>query len=257
MRCVSVRYRASLRSSTPTLLILLLVLSLIIFPACSKAGEPDTSTNVIRMQGNGQVPGFSLIDQDGNPVTSEALKGRAVVYNFIYTSCPTACPFMTASLAEVRDLLARKGLLKEVLLVSISFDPERDTPEVLKQHARRFNADTEHWRWLTGSGLMEDIERVVHEGFGVKFEKITANIENVHSGGGSGGSGGSEENNHLHGGGSPEAGHQDSQKEHEGYRMGHTNKFVIADGTGRIRWEYFGMLLEPETVLKDLRRVLK
>ena len=92
------------------------------------------------------APRFALTDQDGKAFDSEQLKGRVWVAAFIFTNCPQACPMMTQKMAALQKAVPSKN----VKLVSFSVDPERDTPEVLKQYARRFNADESRWHFLTG-----------------------------------------------------------------------------------------------------------
>ena len=93
-----------------------------------------------------KTPHFSLTDQDGKPFDSDQLKGRVWVAAYIFTNCPGACPMMTQRMAKLQDAVPSK----DVLLVSFTVDPERDTPEVLKQYAKRFNADESRWHFLTG-----------------------------------------------------------------------------------------------------------
>jgi cytochrome oxidase Cu insertion factor (SCO1/SenC/PrrC family) len=92
------------------------------------------------------VPPFALVDQNGNPVTRESLRGRPWVAAFIFTRCPTGvCPMMAARLGKLQDAIDPR-----VRLVSFSVDPERDTPEVLRRYAASFGADGERWSLLTG-----------------------------------------------------------------------------------------------------------
>lgn len=71
---------------------------------------------------------------------------------FFYTRCPDICPLTLFDFEELQDELKKAGLFgSQVELVSISFDPEHDTPEVLRQYAARFRADPNGWRWLSGS----------------------------------------------------------------------------------------------------------
>ncbi len=92
------------------------------------------------------APQFALTDQDGKPFSSEQLKGQVWVAAFIFTNCPGACPMMTQKMAALQQAVPAKN----VKLVSFSVDPERDTPEVLKQYAKRAAADESRWHFLTG-----------------------------------------------------------------------------------------------------------
>lgn len=98
------------------------------------------------------APGYLLTDQDGARLTSEGVRGKVVVYTIGYTGCGARCEETTALLREVQ---ARLGEVVEpgdvaVRLVTISIDPERDTPEVLSAAAAAAGADPEVWRLATG-----------------------------------------------------------------------------------------------------------
>ena len=108
----------------------------------------------------GTVPSFSLIERSGQRVTREGLMGKIWIANFIYTNCPDTCPLQTANMAQLqRDLED----VKDLRLVSITVDPEHDTPLVLREYANRYGADPNRWRFLTGE--KEAIYRLAHEGF--------------------------------------------------------------------------------------------
>lgn len=104
------------------------------------------------------VPDVKLFDSAGNHVAlQELLDGdRPVAVNFIFTTCTTICPIMTATFAQMRKALGAEA--DRIQLVSITIDPEHDTPAVLSAYARRFNA-TSQWRFLTGKP--KDIEHVL------------------------------------------------------------------------------------------------
>jgi protein SCO1/2 len=94
------------------------------------------------------LPDFRLTDQDGRTVTADDLHGQVVAINFIYTRCPLPdiCPRLSANFAA----LSRK-FAKRVLFLSVTVDPDYDTPAVLAGYARRWNADLATWRFLTGN----------------------------------------------------------------------------------------------------------
>ncbi|GIV68896.1 SCO family protein [Caldilinea sp.] len=112
----------------------------------------------------GLAPGFILTDMHGRQLTNEDLRGQIVIYNFTTTSCEAPCidtaPIMQA-LQEFVKQLDTGGI--PVTLVTISLDPERDTPERLQAYARRLNADPARWHFVTGSP--ERLKQVVGGGF--------------------------------------------------------------------------------------------
>ena len=109
----------------------------------SGAGE----TALERLGQYGQVPDFALVERSGTGVTLADLRGKAWVANFIYTQCTETCP--TQSL-QVSRLQAEFATEPDLRLVSITVDPERDTPEVLARYAERYRADRGRWLFLTG-----------------------------------------------------------------------------------------------------------
>ena len=97
----------------------------------------------------GAAPDFALTSQDGTEVTLESLRGKVVAVTFIYTWCPDICPMLTDKMARVQDQLG-EHFGTDVAFVSITFDPKRDTPGVLKEYAKAFDADLSGWSFLTG-----------------------------------------------------------------------------------------------------------
>ena len=95
------------------------------------------------------APGFSLIDQAGHPVSLADLRGQILVVDFIFTRCTGPCPIMTARNVELQRSLAAE-LRARVRFVSISLDPENDTPEALGAYAAAHGADLSSWSFLTG-----------------------------------------------------------------------------------------------------------
>jgi protein SCO1/2 len=104
------------------------------------------------------VPDVELIDESGTTVTLRTLldADQPLALNFIFTTCTTICPVMTATFAQMRRQLGEAGA--GVRLVSISIDPEYDRPEVLNAYARLFRAGP-GWAFLTGDGA--DISQVL------------------------------------------------------------------------------------------------
>jgi len=94
----------------------------------------------------GQVPPFSLTNQNGNQFGLADLRGKIWIADFIFTSCPGPCPIISTRMSELQKPLAQS----DVHLVSFTVDPEKDTPEVLRNYAEKLHAQTARWDFLTG-----------------------------------------------------------------------------------------------------------
>jgi protein SCO1/2 len=120
------------------------------------AGPAQASTE----WGANYFPNVPLTTQDGKVVHfyDDLLKGKAVAINLMYTHCNGSCPLETARMVQVQKLLGdRVG--KDLFFYSISIEPERDTPEVMKKYAARYHIDpSTNWLFLTGK--MEDIKLI-------------------------------------------------------------------------------------------------
>jgi protein SCO1/2 len=108
-----------------------------------------------------QAPSFSLTSQDGKTVTEAVLKGKVTVLNFIFTRCMGPCPRMSAQMGHLNQALGPK--LEDVQLISVSVDPEHDTPAVLAEYGQRFGAEPGRWKLLTGP--TDQIHNVMVKGF--------------------------------------------------------------------------------------------
>jgi protein SCO1 len=99
-----------------------------------------------------RVPNFTLTDQHGAAVSLTSLRGSVVAITFIYSRCPLPdyCPRMVANLAEVRDRY-RDRLARDLTLLTVTFDPKYDTPDVLNNFAERYRANVPGWHFLSGS----------------------------------------------------------------------------------------------------------
>ena len=95
-----------------------------------------------------ELPNFALIDQNGQQVTKKDLMGKTVAMTFTYVNCtdPNACPVLLGNFSKLQqDIKANNVPSDQILLVSVSIDPENDTPEVLKKHAQEMNFDTSYY----------------------------------------------------------------------------------------------------------------
>ncbi|MGH7453247.1 MAG: SCO family protein, partial [bacterium] len=108
------------------------------------------------------VPDFTLTERSGQPFGLNELRGYIWVADFIFTNCAGTCPIMTTAMTEIqKTALAEK--LDDVKLVSITVDPERDTPEVLQRFANGYGALQGRWYFLTGEGAA--IQQLANKGF--------------------------------------------------------------------------------------------
>lgn len=97
------------------------------------------------------MPVFALEDQYGLPLNDSDLRGRTVFINFTYTGCGEACAAQREGMALLRESLRAEGRLgSEVIFLTVSFDPARDSREALQTYAARLGADRESWRFVTG-----------------------------------------------------------------------------------------------------------
>jgi protein SCO1/2 len=111
----------------------------------------------------GTLPAFVLTDQAGRPFGTRELAGKVWVADFIFTSCQEACPLLSQRMAEVARRARHLG--PDFHLVSITVDPERDTPARLAAYGARYGANPVGWSFLTGPA--ETIQQAVTGGFKV------------------------------------------------------------------------------------------
>jgi len=96
------------------------------------------------------APEFTLTKQDGVRLALKELRGKVLAITFIFASCADTCPLLTAKMAGIQDRLGA-DFGKKIYFVSITVDPERDSPEVLKRYAEAHNANSAGWAFLTGT----------------------------------------------------------------------------------------------------------
>lgn len=159
---------------------------------------------------------YNLINQDGEEVKfPEIIDGHLTVMGFIYTHCPDICPMTTHNMYLTEKQLKKDGI-SDVKFVAISFDPERDSPEVLKKFAEVRELDFKSWTLLTGekNTITELLKR-----FDVKAIKT------------------------------------DETTDAEGnaeYSMMHTDRISLIDQNGRLKKNYKGSTLNIEELVKDI-----
>lgn len=139
---------------------------------------------------------FTLMDQSGQAVSLQDFLGKVVVVSFIYTNCKTICPLLTEELKQLQKALGPL-MGREIVFLSLTIDPQRDTPEVLKRYGEEHGVDFQSWRFLTGS--KEQIDEIL------RVYRVSVKIEHV------------------------------SEAHKSDYELGHGNPVYLIDQWGRVR----------------------
>jgi protein SCO1/2 len=139
-------------------------------PVETAAPAPSASSGFELIREGEPAHDARFLDQNGKARTFGSFKGHPVVMTFIYTRCPmpTFCPLMDRHFATIQKTLESEPALKDVRLVSVSFDPLTDTPPVLLKHSKELGADPRRWTFLTGE--RDDIDKFAAQ-FGVSVER--------------------------------------------------------------------------------------
>ncbi len=137
--------------------------------AVLQEGVSENSPNGLRRYW--QVPAFELINQDGNAFYSGQMLGKVWVVDFFYTTCPGPCPALTSRLSEIHSLWASDA---RVGFLSVSSDPEKDQPEVLRKYALKFKADH---RWVFLTGKTSAVFALANQGFKLSLTRSEGSAE--------------------------------------------------------------------------------
>lgn len=163
---------------------------------------------------------YQLVNQKGEPIVfPDFVKGKIVVMNFIFTNCPDICPLSTNNMRLIQERL-NKERIKNVQFVSMSFDPNNDTPEVLTKFADIRGLDLSNWTFLTGRKSVTD--SVIHQ----------ANVIAVPN---------------------------DSTVFKDGrkiYYYIHTDRISLIDNEGRIRKNYIGSKINIDEIVNDIKKLM-
>lgn len=163
---------------------------------------------------------YQLVNQKGEPIVfPDFVKGKIVVMNFIFTNCPDICPLSTNNMRLIQERL-NKEKIKNVEFVSLSFDPNNDTPEVLTKFADIRGLDLSNWTFLTGRKSVTD--SVIHQ----------ANVIAVPN---------------------------DSTVFKDGrkiYYYIHTDRISLIDNEGRIRKNYIGSKINVDEIVNDIKKLM-
>jgi protein SCO1/2 len=164
------------------------------------------------------LPQFKLVDQDSRPFSRDDMLGKVWVADFVFTSCADACPRLQNKMRHIQDRLLPPEQGGSIALLSISVDPERDTPEKLRVYAEAYGAQPRLWRYLTGP--QKDVERTVVQGFHTAMAKLPVPGTDPHV---------------------------------EAFDIMHGERFVLVDAQGRIRGFYDAD--DPDAIIRDARRL--
>ncbi len=163
---------------------------------------------------------YQLVNQKSEPIVfPDFVKGKIVVMNFIFTNCPDICPLSTNNMRLIQERL-NKERIKNVQFISLSFDPNNDTPEVLTKFADIRGLDLSNWTFLTGRKSVTD--SVIHQ----------ANVIAVPN---------------------------DSTVFKDGrkiYYYIHTDRISLIDAEGRIRKNYIGSKINIDEIVNDIKKLM-
>ena len=123
----------------------------IFFPETNQPQEVYSTYELVPVDSKGliegiPIPPFALTDQNNQPFPTEKLYGKPAIVDFIFTRCPSICPTLTMSVRSLQEKIPAE----QANFISITVDPDYDTPEVLKSYAEKYNADLASWSFLTG-----------------------------------------------------------------------------------------------------------
>jgi len=120
-----------------------------------------------RLSKIGPAPEFTLTKQDGKRLALKELRGKVLAITFIFASCTDTCPLLTAKMTGIQNRLG-PAFGPQVFFLSVTVDPERDTPAVLKRYAEAHKANMAGWAFLTGSPAeIRDVARR----YGIYYKK--------------------------------------------------------------------------------------
>ncbi len=162
------------------------------------------------------VHAFSFTDQEGNTITNEDVKGKIYVVEYFFTTCKGICPKMNENMTKVYDAYRGKN---DVMILSHTVDPVKDTVAAMKEYSLRFDADPKQWKFLTGDKkALYDMARYSYL---VTAADDTATV--------------------------------DIQSD-----FIHTDRFVLVDRAGRIRGQYKGTAIgDVNQMIGDIGELLK
>lgn len=160
---------------------------------------------------------FELTNQNGEPVLfPDDFRGAPLVVGFIYTYCPDICSFITANIQKVYEQIDNPG---DAQFVLITFDPDRDTPDMLKHYAQAFEMDREPFTFLTGdSETIDALMQRVSVRTSVSDERTTESGDTI-------------------------------------YFLSHSDKILLIDSNSRLVFDYGGSMTPPNLIAEDFSKL--
>ncbi|SRR6266851_2835784 len=153
-----------------------------------ESADPSASTGIVEAKEGDEVPDYGLVNQDGKDIRIHSYRGKALILTFIYTRCPLPeyCTLMSNNFATIdRELQQQPKTYEKTHLLSISIDPDYDTPKVLRSygaaHTERYSDETfSHWEFATGT---KDQVKGIAQYFGLRYfeenDQITHGLRTV------------------------------------------------------------------------------
>jgi protein SCO1/2 len=188
---------------------------------CSKpsTNAPEQQTNATNdvTDLNWQVSKFQALDQNGNSVTNESLKGKVWLTHFLFTRCPNICPPMTANLAKVQREIEKEKT--PATMVSFTVDPEFDKADVLKKFGQDHGANLTNWYFLTGYSST-DVQKLAVDSFKGQVSKVDSNDPDT-------------------------------------VLFNHPSQFYLVDQTGKVRKFYDGLKPDAKQIAADVKQVVE
>jgi protein SCO1/2 len=115
----------------------------------------------------GQIPLFTLTDQQGHTVTGDSYQGKVWIADFVFLGCQQSCPTLTTRMHDLQQSIEKEQQKNPIRFVSFSVDPANDTPQRLHDYAVKFKANEATWSFLTGQN--EDVDKIVVQGFKMQY----------------------------------------------------------------------------------------
>jgi len=134
-----------------------------------------------RLQVSRDLPAFELTERNGEMISGASLVGKVWIASFIFTRCTGPCPMLTSRTYMLQDELKNHPKWDDMRLVTITVDPDHDTPAVLAERAGLAAADQTHWLWLTGERAA--VWSLIKDGFALPVEenRLDSNMPIIHS----------------------------------------------------------------------------